>query len=75
MSLYTGEDRPRRIVMFGAGTGAETARRYFERDSPHEIVGYLVAFRQGGSHLGSPRSGIVLTPEPAPAAADRGCRR
>jgi sugar O-acyltransferase (sialic acid O-acetyltransferase NeuD family) len=42
MPLYTGEDRPRRIVMFGTGTGAETARRYFERDSPHEIAGYIV---------------------------------
>src|SRR4051812_49730796 len=42
MPMYIGEDRPRRIVMFGTGTGAETARRYFERDSPHEIVGYLV---------------------------------
>lgn len=28
--------------MFGTGTGSETARRYFERDSLHEIVGYLV---------------------------------
>jgi sugar O-acyltransferase (sialic acid O-acetyltransferase NeuD family) len=42
MPLYTGEDRPRRIVMFGTGIGAETARRYFEHDSPHEIVGYIV---------------------------------
>jgi sugar O-acyltransferase (sialic acid O-acetyltransferase NeuD family) len=42
MPLYTGEDRPRRIVIFGTGTGSDTARRYFERDSPHEIVGYLV---------------------------------
>ena len=42
MSLYTGEDRPRRIVMFGTGAGAGTARRYFKRDSPHHIVGYIV---------------------------------
>jgi sugar O-acyltransferase (sialic acid O-acetyltransferase NeuD family) len=42
MPLYTGEDRPRRIVMFGTGKGSDTARRYFERDSPHEIVGYIV---------------------------------
>jgi sugar O-acyltransferase (sialic acid O-acetyltransferase NeuD family) len=42
MSNHTGNDRPRRIVMFGTGTGAETARRYFERDSPYQIVGYVV---------------------------------
>jgi sugar O-acyltransferase (sialic acid O-acetyltransferase NeuD family) len=42
MPLYTPEDRPRRIVIFGIGTGADTARRYFERDSPHQVVGYLV---------------------------------
>jgi sugar O-acyltransferase (sialic acid O-acetyltransferase NeuD family) len=42
MPLYTGEDRPRRIVMFGTGTGADTARRYFELDSPHHVVGYIV---------------------------------
>jgi sugar O-acyltransferase (sialic acid O-acetyltransferase NeuD family) len=42
MPLYSGEDRPRRIVIFGTGTGADTARRYFEWDSPHEVVGYVV---------------------------------
>src|SRR3954451_20279604 len=42
MSNHSGDDRPRRIVMFGTGTGAETARRYLERDSPHQIVGYVV---------------------------------
>jgi sugar O-acyltransferase (sialic acid O-acetyltransferase NeuD family) len=42
MPLYSGEDRPRRIVIFGTGKGSDTARRYFERDSPHEIVGYVV---------------------------------
>ena len=42
MPHYTGEDRSCRIVMFGTGTGADAARRYFERDSPHEIVGYIV---------------------------------
>src|SRR6266404_4759109 len=42
MPLYAAEDRPRRIAIFGIGAGADTARRYFERDSPHEIVGYLV---------------------------------
>ena len=38
MSLYTGEDRPRRIVMFGTGAGADTARRHFERDLRHQIA-------------------------------------
>jgi sugar O-acyltransferase (sialic acid O-acetyltransferase NeuD family) len=42
MPLYAAEAGPRRIVIFGTGTGAETARRYFEQDSPHQIVGYLV---------------------------------
>src|SRR6266851_8758881 len=42
MPLYAAEDRPRRIVIFGIGIGADTARRYFERDTPHEVVGYLV---------------------------------
>jgi sugar O-acyltransferase (sialic acid O-acetyltransferase NeuD family) len=42
MPLYAAEDRPRRIAIFGIGAGADTARRYFEWDSPHEIVGYLV---------------------------------
>jgi sugar O-acyltransferase (sialic acid O-acetyltransferase NeuD family) len=42
MPLHAAEERPRRIVIFGIGTGADTARRYFERDSPHEVVGYLV---------------------------------
>jgi sugar O-acyltransferase (sialic acid O-acetyltransferase NeuD family) len=42
MPMYAREDRPQRIVIFGTGTGADTARRYFERDTPHEIVGHLV---------------------------------
>jgi sugar O-acyltransferase (sialic acid O-acetyltransferase NeuD family) len=42
MPLYAAEDRPRRILIFGTGTGADTARRYFDRDTPHEVVGYLV---------------------------------
>jgi sugar O-acyltransferase (sialic acid O-acetyltransferase NeuD family) len=42
MPIYTGEDRTRRIVMFGTGKGADTARRYFERDSPHGIISYIV---------------------------------
>jgi sugar O-acyltransferase (sialic acid O-acetyltransferase NeuD family) len=42
MPSYTGEDRPLRIVMFGTGKGSETARRYFEWDTPHEVTGYVV---------------------------------
>lgn len=42
MPMYTAEDRPRRIVVFGTGKGSETARRYLERDSLHEVVGYVV---------------------------------
>jgi sugar O-acyltransferase (sialic acid O-acetyltransferase NeuD family) len=42
MALYTGEDRPRRIVIFGTGQGSDTARRYFEWDTPHEIAGFIV---------------------------------
>ncbi len=35
-------DRPQRIVIFGIGKGADTARRYFESDTRHEVVGYVV---------------------------------
>ena len=42
MPMYTGEDRPRRIVVFGTGKGSETARRYFEHDSLHQVVGHVV---------------------------------
>lgn len=42
MPLYAREDRPRRILIFGTGAGADTARRYIERDTPHQIAGYLV---------------------------------
>src|SRR5262245_61863642 len=42
MPLHSDEDRPRRIVIFGTGRGANTARRYFEWDTPHEIAGYIV---------------------------------
>ncbi|MGY8684174.1 acetyltransferase [Bradyrhizobium sp. UFLA05-153] len=42
MPLYSGEERPRRIVIFGTGQGADIARRYFEWDTPHEIAGYVV---------------------------------
>jgi len=31
-----------RIVVFGVGRGADTARRYIQSDTPHEIVGYVV---------------------------------
>jgi sugar O-acyltransferase (sialic acid O-acetyltransferase NeuD family) len=42
MPLYARENRPRRVLIFGIGTGADTARRYIELDTPHEVVGYLV---------------------------------
>jgi sugar O-acyltransferase (sialic acid O-acetyltransferase NeuD family) len=31
-----------KIILFGAGRGATVAHRYFERDSPHEVVGFAV---------------------------------
>jgi acetyltransferase-like isoleucine patch superfamily enzyme len=31
-----------KIVLFGAGRGATIAHRHFERDSPHEVVGFAV---------------------------------
>jgi sugar O-acyltransferase (sialic acid O-acetyltransferase NeuD family) len=60
MPLYTGEDRSRRIVMFGTGTGAETARRYFERDTSHEIVGHIVdrEFLAAASFNGRPVAAV-----------------
>jgi sugar O-acyltransferase (sialic acid O-acetyltransferase NeuD family) len=42
MPLFARENRPHRILIFGTGTGSDTARRYFELDTPHEIVGYVV---------------------------------
>jgi len=42
MPLYAREDRPQRILIFGIGSGSDTARRYIERDTPHQVVGYLV---------------------------------
>jgi sugar O-acyltransferase (sialic acid O-acetyltransferase NeuD family) len=42
MPLYAAEDQPRRIAIFGTGTGADTARRYIERDSEHQVVGYII---------------------------------
>lgn len=35
-------DPPKKIVIFGVGRGADTARRYFQSDTPHDIVGYVV---------------------------------
>src|SRR5262245_25119024 len=32
----------KRILIFGLGRGADTARRYFEWDTSHNIVGYVV---------------------------------
>lgn len=31
-----------KVVIFGAGAGADTAFRYLSKDSPHEIVGFTV---------------------------------
>lgn len=31
-----------KVIIFGTGTGADTACRYLERDSPHEICGFTV---------------------------------
>ena len=42
MPLYAREDRSRKILIFGTGTGADTARRYFELDSPHQVAGHVV---------------------------------
>lgn len=42
MAFKIDEDRPQRIVIFGIGNGADLARRCFELDTPHEIVGYVV---------------------------------
>jgi acetyltransferase-like isoleucine patch superfamily enzyme len=36
------DETPKKVVLFGIGAGANTARRYFEADTPHEIVGYVV---------------------------------
>jgi sugar O-acyltransferase (sialic acid O-acetyltransferase NeuD family) len=36
------KETPKKIVLFGAGQGADTARRYFESDTPHRIVGHIV---------------------------------
>jgi len=42
MARKTDLDRPQRVVIFGTGQGADTARRCFEWDTPHEVVGYVV---------------------------------
>lgn len=42
MAIDTALDVRQRIVIFGTGRGANTARRYFECDTPHEVVGYVV---------------------------------
>jgi sugar O-acyltransferase (sialic acid O-acetyltransferase NeuD family) len=56
MPLFTGEDRPRRIVIFGTGAGSDTARRYFEWDTPHDVIGYIVdrEFLTGPTFNGRP---------------------
>lgn len=35
-------DEAKKILIFGVGRGADTARRYFQSDTPHEIAGYVV---------------------------------
>lgn len=32
----------KKILVFGVGRGADTARRYFQSDTPHEIAAYVV---------------------------------
>ena len=45
-----------KVVIFGTGRGADTACRYLERDSPHEICGFTVeeAFLTGETFRGRP---------------------
>jgi sugar O-acyltransferase (sialic acid O-acetyltransferase NeuD family) len=42
MTHYLREGQPRLILIFGTGRGANTARRYFQWDTPHQVVGYVV---------------------------------
>ena len=35
-------EKAHRILIFGTGRGADTARRYIQSDTPHDIVGYVV---------------------------------
>jgi sugar O-acyltransferase (sialic acid O-acetyltransferase NeuD family) len=42
MAPSAEQDNPKRILIFGVGKGADTARRYFEWDTPHLIAGYVV---------------------------------
>jgi sugar O-acyltransferase (sialic acid O-acetyltransferase NeuD family) len=42
MTIDTGSAAPQRIMIFGTGKGADVARRYFEYDTPHEVVGYVI---------------------------------
>ena len=39
---HSWKGQERRVMMFGTGKGAITARRYFEWDTPHRIVGHVV---------------------------------
>jgi sugar O-acyltransferase (sialic acid O-acetyltransferase NeuD family) len=45
-----------KVVIFGAGGGADTASRYLSKDSPHEIVAYTVdkSQRKADAHKGLP---------------------
>ncbi len=53
-----------RIVIFGAGKGADLARRCFESDTPHEIVGYVVDREHASSATFNDRP--VVTVDEAP---------
>lgn len=55
-------DKPKRIVIFGAGRAAATAQRYFCSDTPHEIAAYTVdrGYLQVKEFLGRP---VVVTDE------------
>lgn len=35
-------EKPKKILIFGIGRGADSGRRYFQADTRHEIVGYVV---------------------------------
>jgi len=42
MSVNSFSERARDIVVFGGGRGGETARRWFELDSPYRVVAHVV---------------------------------
>jgi sugar O-acyltransferase (sialic acid O-acetyltransferase NeuD family) len=42
MSASERSEKPKQIVIFGAGQGAATAARYFHADTPHQVIGHTV---------------------------------